>query len=212
MSRPVVTPHTKHLEFDYPGTAGLDWPKSFSGPPESPAPSGLEFSMPPEDEVADLGGEGCATPTPGSPVAQYGQTLQTGSIAGNIKKRRRPEVTYDFGLVARRRAGSSIDAGWSSVAHSPCRPATLSGESSRTGTSSRHDCDQSPRARDAQGPPGRPCGGTRHRCRICNAGGMGVGTTQAAWVWVQHRWHECRSQSSGGMKRKRLIINTMPIA
>ena len=98
MSRPIVTPHTKHLEFDYPGTAGLDWPKSFNGPLESPAPSGLEFSIP-EDEVADLGGEGFATPTPGSPDAQHGQTPQTGSIASNIKKRRRPEVSYDFGLV-----------------------------------------------------------------------------------------------------------------
>ena len=55
--------------------------------------------MPPEDEVANLGGEGFATPTPGSPVAQYGQTPQTGSITSNIKKRRRPEVIYDFGLV-----------------------------------------------------------------------------------------------------------------
>ena len=45
-------------------------------------------------------------------------------------------------------------------------------------------------------PPGRPCGGTRHRCRICNAGGMGVGTTQTGGMGVAHSHRAVQRESA----------------
>ena len=47
----MVTSHTKHLEFDFPGTAGLDWPKNFSGPPTSPAPPDATFEESAEEDA-----------------------------------------------------------------------------------------------------------------------------------------------------------------
>ena len=53
-SRPVVTPHTRHLEFEFPTTAGLEWPKNFSGPPTSPEPTSAAT------QPSGRGGEGSA--------------------------------------------------------------------------------------------------------------------------------------------------------
>ena len=97
-SRPVVTPHTRHLEFEFPGVAGLQYPTNFSGPPTSPIPPPM---VPDDDDdgMVELPDEndGFTTPEPGSPVSR--QTPMTGGAARSVKGRARQPVRYDFGLV-----------------------------------------------------------------------------------------------------------------
>ena len=94
----MVTPHTRHLEFEFPTTAGLEWPNNFSGPPTSPEPA----SAAPEDDDGDDGmldagdDDGFFTPVPGTPNVH---SPATGAAARGVKSRVRAPVRYDFGLV-----------------------------------------------------------------------------------------------------------------
>ena len=97
-SRPVVTPHTRHLEFEFPGTAGLLYPTNYSGPPTSPEPPPVILDG--DDDVAEIPDEddgGFTTPEPGSPVSH--ETPMTGGAARSVKSRMRQPVRYNFGLM-----------------------------------------------------------------------------------------------------------------